>query len=110
MQHTHIGTKMIRATPMTRADYNTLRGWELPANENGDDEGFLVEYLDGGKANMPDRAGYVSWSPEGVFQRAYRPCTGMTFGGALHELAVPPGHNAPGAVRVPLSQPQENLK
>lgn len=82
----HIGVKLINATPMTRAEYNAYRGWTLPADENGADEGFLVEYLDGGKANMPDRAGYVSWSPSDVFQRAYRPCVGMTFGLAIEAL------------------------
>lgn len=47
----YIGTKPINAKPMTRAAYNTLRGWALPADENGDDAGYLVEYMDGGKAN-----------------------------------------------------------
>jgi len=69
---TYIGTKIIKAEPMTRLAYNQYRGWELPADENGDDEGFLVEYVDGGKANVPGRAGYVSWSPKDVFERAYR--------------------------------------
>ena len=45
------GTKRINAKPMTRAEYNIFRGWELPSNENGDDTGYLVEYLDGGKPN-----------------------------------------------------------
>ena len=86
MNKMHIGVKLINAEPMTRAEYNTYRGWALPADENGADEGFLVEYLDGGKANMPDRAGYVSWSPADVFQRAYRPSYGMTFGLAIEAL------------------------
>ena len=81
-----IGVKLIRAKPMTRAEYNTYRGWALPADEDGSDAGYLVEYLDGGKANTPDHAGYVSWSPEDVFQRAYRECTGMTFGLAVEAL------------------------
>lgn len=72
-----IGVKIIKAEPMTRAQYNAYRGWELPADENGADEGFLVEYLDGGKANTPDRKGYVSWSPKDVFERAYRPVSGL---------------------------------
>lgn len=46
-----IGTKLINAIPMTRKRYNDFRGWELPADENGEDEGYLVEYLDGGKPN-----------------------------------------------------------
>ena len=88
MKTKHIGVKVINATPMTRAEYNTYRGWTLPADENGDDKGYLVEYLDGGKGNMPDRAGYVSWSPEEVFERAYRPCTGVTFGLAIEAMQL----------------------
>jgi hypothetical protein len=67
----HIGSKAIRAKPMTRQAYNDLRGWALPADEDGTDAGMLVEYLDGGKANVPGFDGYVSWSPIDVFNRAY---------------------------------------
>ena len=84
--HQYIGTKIINATAMNRADYNTLRGWQLPADENGEDAGYLVEYVDGGKANHPDYDGYVSWSPEDVFNRAYRTASGMTFGDAIAAL------------------------
>ncbi len=35
---TYIGTKILNAKPMTRGDYNTVRGWTLPDNENGADE------------------------------------------------------------------------
>lgn len=70
---THIGTKIINAEPMTRGEYNKLRGWEVPADENPDDAGYLVEYTDGGKANHPNFKGYISWSPADVFERAYRP-------------------------------------
>lgn len=72
MKH-YVGTKRIRAMPMTRKAYNDLRGWEVPADENGADDGFLVEYIDGGKPNVAGYAGYVSWSPKDVFERAYRP-------------------------------------
>lgn len=63
--------KEVLARPMSRQEYNDYRGWELPADENGADEGFLVEYLDGGQANHPDHAGYISWSPKAVFVRGY---------------------------------------
>ena len=86
----YIGVKVINAKPMTRAEYNAFRGWTLPADENGTDAGFLVEYLDGGKANTPGYQGYVSWSPADVFVRAYRVTTGMTFGLALEALKL--GH------------------
>jgi hypothetical protein len=82
----YIGTKLINAKPMTRQAYNDFRGWTLPANENGADEGYLVEYVDGGKGNTDHYAGYVSWSPADVFDRAYRPCEGMTFGQAIEAM------------------------
>lgn len=82
----HIGTKIINAHPMTRQQYNDLREWTVPADENPGDDGYLVEYLDGGSANHPDYTGYISWSPKEVFDRAYHPATAMTFGDALAML------------------------
>ena len=81
------GTKRVHAKPMNRGDYNVYRGWEVPADENPADDGYLVEYLDGGKANDPRHAGYISWSPKDVFERAY--CEvgqGLSFGDALKAL------------------------
>uniref|UniRef100_A0AAU6VZV7 Uncharacterized protein n=1 Tax=Pseudomonas phage Arace01 TaxID=3138526 RepID=A0AAU6VZV7_9VIRU len=68
---TYLGTKVIHAVAMTRAEYNKYRGWELPADENGDDNGYLVEYADGGAPNVEGHPGYVSWSPRDVFEKAY---------------------------------------
>lgn len=82
----YIGVKEIKATPMKRGAYNTYRGWECPADENPDDDGFLVEYIDGGQANHPDHAGYISWSPADVFERAYRRVDGLTFGQAIEAM------------------------
>jgi len=82
----YIGTKIIRATPMSRHAYNDLRGWTVPADEDPSDEGYLVEYLDGGSANVPGYNGCVSWSPKDVFERAYRPKTQLSFGDALIAL------------------------
>lgn len=82
----YIGVKEINAKPMKRAVYNVARGWELPADENGDDDGYLVEYIDGGQANTAEYEGYISWSPKDVFERAYKPVDGMTFGLALEAL------------------------
>ena len=81
-----IGVKEINATPMNRGDYNALRGWVVPSGENPEDDGFLVEYVDGGTANHPDFSGYISWSPKDVFERAYRRTQGMTFGLAVEAL------------------------
>lgn len=83
---TYIGTKTITALSMSRGDYNTYRGWNMPSNENGADEGYLVEYTDGGKPNDSRHAGYISWSPKEQFDNAYRETSGMSFGLALEAL------------------------
>ena len=68
-----VGTKELMAKSMTLGEYNTYRGWELPANKDAVSEGYLVEYLDGEQPNHPDHKGYISWSPKDVFERVYRP-------------------------------------
>lgn len=74
---TYVGQKAVHARPMTRSEWCMFRGWDLPANEDGTDEGYLIEYADGGEPNIPavgdypGFAGYVTWSPKDVFDRAY---------------------------------------
>ena len=58
----YIGTKELKAKPMTRGEYNEHRGWKIPENENPEDLGYLVQYEDG----------YISWSPKETFEKAYR--------------------------------------
>lgn len=87
MTTTYIGTKLVRAVPYTRGEYNRMRGWAVPADENPDDPGYRVEYLDGGKPNVEGFDGYISWSPADVFERAYHEAgQGMSFGEALDVL------------------------
>lgn len=57
----YIGTKLVKAKPMTRGEYNNFRGWQIPENENPEDKGYLVEYSDY----------YLTWSPKEVFEKAY---------------------------------------
>lgn len=68
----YIGTKTINAKPMTRGEYNALRGWDVPKDENPTDDGYLVEYTDSPTANVQGFSGYVSWSPKEVFERGYQ--------------------------------------
>ncbi len=72
----YIGTKIINAEPMTRGNYNKYRGWTIPADENPDDEGYIVKYSDG----------YISWSPKKQFEEAYKMSGEMNFGHALELL------------------------
>lgn len=68
---TYIGTKVVHAIEMTRAAYNILRGWQIPDNEDGNDTGYLVQYTDGGLPNVEGFSGYISWSPQNVFEKSY---------------------------------------
>jgi hypothetical protein len=79
----YVGTKAVDGTPMNRADYNTYRGWLLPEDEDGSDEGFLVEYADGGTKNHPSHKGYISWSPKDMFEKSYFKTGSMPFGTAI---------------------------
>lgn len=83
---TFIGTKIIFATRMTRGDYNLYRGWTIPENEDPSEQGYLIEYVDGGKPNDERHKGYISWSPACVFKDAYRSNGSLTFGDALIAL------------------------
>ena len=83
-----IGTKIIYAKPMNRLYYNIFRGWELPANENGSDEGYLVEYKDGSEPNTKEYQGYVSWSPKEQFENAYKQSGNLSFGDAITYLKL----------------------
>lgn len=72
----YIRCHIVKATPMTRGDYNAHRGWEMPSNENAADEGYHVVYPDG----------YESWCPKAQFEAAGRPIDGMTFGMAIEAM------------------------
>jgi len=85
---TYIATKILNALPMSRAAYNSFRGWKVPADEDGNDEGYLVEYRDGGKANTKTYSGYISWSPKEPFEKAYKTISGLDFGDAINALKL----------------------
>ena len=69
----YTGTKVIKAKELSRGEYNKLRGWVTPSDENPDDAGYLVEYVGQGNPNHADFANYISWSPKQVFEDAYKP-------------------------------------
>ena len=48
--------KKVNAKPMTRQEYKNLRGWPLPADEDGSDEGYLTEDIN---AIQPRKLGWL---------------------------------------------------
>jgi hypothetical protein len=71
----YIGTYTIRAKPMSRGEYNTLRGWS--GGPPDDSPGYLTQF-DGEK--HPD------WMRADTFEREYCPADKMNFGDALEAL------------------------
>lgn len=64
----YLGVKVLNAKPMNLGDYNTHRGWAIPADEDPKRDGYLVMYPDG----------YESWSPKDAFESAYLPLENST--------------------------------
>ncbi|HFC6388666.1 TPA: hypothetical protein ACFNMI_001758 [Neisseria bacilliformis] len=62
----------VTAQPMTRGDYNNLRGWALPADEDPNEAGFLVINPSVSERNLEGYDGYVSWLPQEAFAELYR--------------------------------------
>ena len=68
----YIGTKIVKAMPMTMTKAQEVLGRELkPAT--AEEKGYLVEYKDG----------YKSWSPKSVFEEAYHEAVSVDFGRAI---------------------------
>ena len=65
--------KRIKRKPMTLGEYNNFRGWEMPSNEDGATEGYLIEYIDSPNANTEEYDNYVSWSPKKVSDASFQP-------------------------------------
>jgi hypothetical protein len=84
LTQTFIGLKAVKATPMTRGQYNAYRGWTMPEGEKADDEGYLVEYLDGGAPNCVNHAGYVTWTPQEPFDNAHHAFAADRIESTLH--------------------------
>ena len=82
----YVGMKIVEARPMTRFEYNQYQGWAMPKDQEGSDEGYLVEYTDGGKPNNSAHKGYISWSPKEQFDNAYQKCDSLPFGTAIEAM------------------------
>jgi hypothetical protein len=78
----YVGIRSITAKPMNRLEYNNYRGWVLPKNESGNDEGYLVESPDD-VSNHPKHSGYLSWVPKKQFESVYQSNGNYSFGHAL---------------------------
>jgi hypothetical protein len=60
----YIGVYSVDAEPMNLGEYNTFRGWTIPADEDTTKEGYKIE-----------NDGYTSWRPKEVFEKQFLPLT-----------------------------------
>jgi hypothetical protein len=75
-----IGTRIVEAKEMTRLQYNNFRGWLLPEDENGDDDGYMIRDLSSSN---------VSWLDSEEFSKVYKSQTNnMTFGLAIESMKM----------------------
>lgn len=65
MMKRYICHKTVHAVPMKRGTFVVLKGMELMAGTDPQEDGFTVVYSKG----EPEE--YVSWSPKAVFERGY---------------------------------------
>ena len=77
------GTKTVGAVPMTRGEYNELRKWDLPADENKDDEGYLI-YEPDAEPNCEGFESYITWTTKEIFEKTFRGARELPFSSALH--------------------------
>lgn len=61
------GDLRARAVQMTRKEYNNLRGWFLPEDENPADVGYVIALGEG--SNI-----HITWLPIDVFEKTYKKC------------------------------------
>jgi hypothetical protein len=76
----YLSKQQVKATPMTRAEYNKLRDWPRLAGERDEDEGYLVQIP--GKPNLIGFDGYVTWVLKDIFEKSH--CVYASFIDRLH--------------------------
>lgn len=59
---TYVGTSVVHALPMNRGEYNKLRGWTVPPDEDAEDNGYVIQ---------EGRTGHLNWKPQDVFEKIY---------------------------------------
>ena len=70
----YIGTKLIEAAPAIRKGGKVYEKTQpIPRSMEPEENGYKVRYPDG----------YESFSPKAVFEEAYRPTDGLSFGLAI---------------------------
>jgi len=73
---TFIGVKLVNAVAMTLGEYNKVRGWTIPDDEDPKAPGYMTK--------DPDI--YITWCPKAQFEEANTPSTGMPFGHAIEAM------------------------
>ena len=78
----------VLATPLTRKEYCDLREWVVPANENPNDAGMLINIVSSFPSNVPGFTGQISWKVKEAFDQEFTEdaTSNMSFSEALEKL------------------------
>ena len=82
----YVGVKIVNAKEMPLGVYNQLQGWTMSEDQDPNEQGFLVEYLNGGAPNHKDYEGYISWCPKPQFEDQNREITGLSFEQVMNRI------------------------
>lgn len=80
----YAGIKQVKAKPMTLKQFKEYMGED--SNGVKATKGYLVECKDGGESNHENHEGCISWSPQDVFEKAYKTSGTMGFEFAIYLL------------------------
>ena len=81
----YAGTMQVWAKEMTRAEYNDYRGWVLPDDEDGSDEGYLIEEISDAPANFKLHKGPICWKTKEQFKASFKEVTKDGINNELNE-------------------------
>ena len=77
-EKSYVASFLVKGKLMSRGEYNTLRGWVIPATENPNDLGYLQTSDDGE---------YLTWTPKEYFEKTHQSVSdGLAFGVAIDLL------------------------
>lgn len=86
-----LGSKVIKAKPMTRNEWLSLpriSNEHLNKQLDKDEEGYLVQYENSDNPNIVGYEKYVSWSPKEVFEDSYAKSDELSIGLAFEAMRL----------------------
>lgn len=98
----YISVSVVKARPITRGQYNEVKGWKTRDNEDPNEEGYLVEQLTNPKVGKT----FSKFVTKRGFEFSYKPVKAEDFGLAAKQEERKAVHNAVAQKPVELADEQ----